>query len=120
MLFTAFEPSGDALAAPIIAELIRQRPDLEVVAVGGEQMEQAGATMLGRTTGEAAMGADALKRVGAVRRQMRMLKRWSRTKPVKLHVPVDSPAANFPIAKMLRRQGVRTVHLVAPQIWAWG
>jgi lipid-A-disaccharide synthase len=39
---------------------------------------------------------------------------------VVVHVPVDSPAANFPICKILRRRGVKTVHLVAPQLWAWG
>ena len=33
---------------------------------------------------------------------------------------VDSPAANFPICKILRKHGTRTVHLVAPQLWAWG
>jgi lipid-A-disaccharide synthase len=33
---------------------------------------------------------------------------------------VDSPGANFPIAKMAKGLGARVVHLVAPQIWAWG
>jgi lipid-A-disaccharide synthase len=35
-------------------------------------------------------------------------------------VPVDSPAANTPIARRLRGAGSRVVHLVAPQYWAWG
>ncbi|MCB9868169.1 MAG: hypothetical protein H6816_16210, partial [Phycisphaerales bacterium] len=39
---------------------------------------------------------------------------------VRLHVPVDSPAANFPICRIARRAGLGVLHLVAPQIWAWG
>jgi lipid-A-disaccharide synthase len=34
-------------------------------------------------------------------------------------VAVDSPAANFPIAKAMRAGGAQVVHLVAPQIWGW-
>jgi lipid-A-disaccharide synthase len=37
-----------------------------------------------------------------------------------VHVPVDSPAANFPICRRTRAAGARIVHLVAPQLWAWG
>jgi lipid-A-disaccharide synthase len=36
------------------------------------------------------------------------------------HVAVDSPAANFPITKATKKTGARIVHLVAPQVWAWG
>ncbi|CAN0560347.1 unnamed protein product, partial [Laminaria digitata] len=36
-----------------------------------------------------------------------------------VHVPVDSPAANFPVCKLTKAAGARVVHLVAPQLWAW-
>jgi lipid-A-disaccharide synthase len=37
-----------------------------------------------------------------------------------VHIPVDSPGANFPICRIAKRHGIKVVHLVAPQIWAWG
>ena len=44
---------------------------------------------------------------------------WAREhRPIGL-IPVDSPAANFPLCKKLRPQGVKVVHLAAPQLWAW-
>ena len=49
VLFTAFEPSGDAHAAPVIAALKAMAPEIEIVAWGGPQMERAGATMIERT-----------------------------------------------------------------------
>ena len=35
-------------------------------------------------------------------------------------VPVDAPALHVPLARIARRYGVPTVHMVAPQYWAWG
>src|ERR1043165_7088436 len=37
----------------------------------------------------------------------------------RVHVPVDSPGANFPVARVAKRRGLRVVQLVAPQVWAW-
>ena len=120
ILFTAFEPSGDAHAAPVIKELLSRVPSLKIYAWGGPLMEAAGATILGRTADDGAMGLGALKRAGAVRKEIKRIKQWSRQYRVLAHVAVDSPAANFPICKVMKRTGARIVHLVAPQLWAWG
>jgi lipid-A-disaccharide synthase len=120
VLFTAFEPSGDAHAAPIIAELLRRVPRLHVYAWGGPKMEAAGATILGRTADDGAMGLSALKRAAAVSKEIKRIKQWVRQYRVLAHVAVDSPAANFPVCKAVKRTGARVIHLVAPQLWAWG
>lgn len=120
ILFTAFEPSGDALAAPVIERLRQEYPDWKVYAWGGPRMEAAGAEMAGRTADDGAMGLGALSHVRRVRKQVKAIKRWIKSCRVVVHVPVDSPAANFPICKKARRTGARVVHLAAPQLWAWG
>jgi lipid-A-disaccharide synthase len=119
VLFTAFEPSGDALAAPIIAALCRNREGLEVHACGGTSMEAAGATLLERTADGGSMGLSALSRGLALRRQIARIRSWASDRRVVAHVAVDSPAANFPIGKAMRAGGAHVIHLVAPQIWAW-
>ena len=120
VLFTAFEPSGDALAAPVIERLIRDHPEWTVYAWGGEKMEAAGARMAGRTADDGAMGLGALSHIRKVRGQIKAIKRWMTGCRLMVHVPVDSPAANFPICKASRKAGARIVHLAAPQMWAWG
>ncbi|HRQ75421.1 MAG TPA: hypothetical protein PK098_05815 [Phycisphaerales bacterium] len=120
VLFTAFEPSGDAHAAPVIEELLRRAPNLRVVACGGPKMEAAGATLIDRTAADGTMGLGAIRRIFAHRRQVKSLKRWAQQYRVVAHVAVDSPAANFPICKIMRKHGARVIHLVAPQMWAWG
>jgi lipid-A-disaccharide synthase len=119
VLFTAFEPSGDAHAAPVIAALRRRAPGLQVVGWGGPRMEAAGATIIERSADDGAMGLSAISRIGAVRAHQAAIARWSSAHRVSVHVPVDSPAANFPVARSMKSRGVRVCHLVAPQLWAW-
>ena len=120
ILFTAFEPSGDALAAPIIERLIARAPGVKIYAWGGPLMEKAGATVVEQTVSNAAMGLGAIKRIRAVRKYQGQIRRWLKQYRVIAHVPVDSPAANFPICAMTRKAGSKVVHLGCPQLWAWG
>lgn len=120
VLFTAFEPSGDAHAAPVIEELRAHAPDLKIYAWGGPLMEEAGATIIERTVDDAAMGTAAVRKIRQVRRHIKRIRDWTRTYRVLGHIAVDSPAANFPICKITRKAGARVIHLVAPQLWAWG
>jgi lipid-A-disaccharide synthase len=120
ILFTAFEPSGDAHAAPVIRALLEQDPSVRIAAWGGPRMREAGAEMIGITAEDGAMGLAGLGKINMVRRVRREVSEWSLANRVVLHVPVDSPAANFPVVKAIRPRGIRTVHLVAPQMWAWG
>jgi len=120
VLFTAFEPSGDAHAAGVIEELRHRAPGLRIYAWGGPKMEQAGATIVQNTSADGSMGLGALKKIREMRREVRHIARWSKSYRVLAHVPVDSPAANFPICKVMKKKrGAKIVHLVAPQVWAW-
>ena len=120
VLFTAFEPSGDAHAAPVIAELRRRRPDLRIHAWGGPRMEAAGATIVERTSEDGVMGFAGFLKAFEMKRTIDRIDRWAAAHPVRVHVPVDSPSANFPVCKHLRVRGTRTIHYIAPKVWAWG
>ncbi|MBI1371590.1 MAG: hypothetical protein GC159_02350 [Phycisphaera sp.] len=129
ILFTAFEPSGDEHAAPIIAELRRRAPNVPIYALGGARMEAAGATLIERTTDNAVMLSGAIAKAWSHKQLLGRLKRWMADHPVRVHVPTDSPAANWAICKMVKRMwgsdcdavpgGAKVVHMVAPQVWAW-
>ncbi|MCH2160883.1 MAG: hypothetical protein MK085_03305 [Phycisphaerales bacterium] len=120
VLFTAFEPSGDAHAAPLVAALRAKAPDMRIFAWGGPKMEAAGAEMMGQTCDDGSMGLGGFAAAMSVHKTIREIRRWAAGVPLVAHVPVDSPAANFPICKTMRKRGVRVIHLVAPQLWAWG
>lgn len=120
MLFTAFEPSGDDHASTAIAEIRRRRPELPVYAWGGAKMEAAGATLIGRTGEKAVMGLPGPAKIAEHFAIQRDVKDWLSKGLARVHVPVDSPAANFPICKLTKPTGMKVIHLVAPQMWAWG
>jgi lipid-A-disaccharide synthase len=120
VLFTAFEPSGDAHAAPVIESLRRRRPDLRICAWGGPRMAEAGAEIIERTSEDGVMGLGGFLKAFEMKRTLDRIDAWAGIHPVALHVPVDSPSANFPLCRRLRRRGTRTIHLIAPKVWAWG
>ena len=121
VLFTAFEPSGDDHAALVIRELRRRHANLPIFAWGGPKMRRAGAEIIAETGADAVMGVPGLAKIREHQRINRDIARWMDNNPgVSVHVPVDSPAANFPVCAMAKKRGIKVVHLVAPQVWAWG
>jgi lipid-A-disaccharide synthase len=119
ILFTAFEPSGDALAAAAIHRLRQLLPETPIYAWGGPKCEKAGAELIEQTCGDAAMILPGLKVIGHHIAIGKRVRRFVREHDLAVHVPVDSPAANFPLCKTTRRAGCKVVHLAAPQLWAW-
>jgi lipid-A-disaccharide synthase len=119
VLLTAFEPSGDDHAAALIRVLRAHCPDLTIYAWGGRKMEAAGAQIIEFTGDDAVMGMPGLAKIKEHKRINASIERWLRDNPVRVHVPVDSPAANFPVCKLTKASGARVVHMVAPQLWAW-
>lgn len=87
---------------------------------GGPKMEAAGATIVERTGQDAVMGMPGLSKIREHARINERVERWIEANRPDVLVPVDSPAANFPICRIAKSRGVRVVHLIAPQIWAWG
>src|SRR5438270_364612 len=100
ILFTAFEPSGDDHAAAVIAELRRRWPDageLPIYAWGGPKMSAAGAELIERTGENAVMGVPGAGKIVEHVKIHTRIAEWMKEGKAALHVPVDSPAANFPV-----------------------
>jgi lipid-A-disaccharide synthase len=119
VLFTAFEPSGDEHASSVIAALRARNPSLPILAAGGPKMRAAGADVLLDTTHDAVMGLPGLRKILEHRRLNARIARIMDERKPALLVPVDSPAANWPICALARARAMRVMHLVAPQLWAW-
>ena len=83
-------------------------------------MAEAGAEIVERTSEDGVMGLAGFLKAFEMKRTIDRIDAWAGRNPVGLHLPVDSPSANFPLCKRLRRRGTRTIHLIAPKVWAWG
>ncbi len=117
----AGEASGDVLGARLMASLQALRGDLQFCGVGGPRMAEAGLTQpLFPMSDLAVMGlAEILPRVRFLQRRLNeAVADIEATRP-DLIVTIDSPGFALRLLKKIKHLGIRRVHYVAPQVWAW-
>ncbi|MCT0200682.1 lipid-A-disaccharide synthase [Synechococcus sp. CS-1325] len=126
LLISTGEVSGDLQGGLLIqalhAEARRRQLDLEIIALGGERMERAGARLLANTAPMGAMGLwEALPLVLPTLRLQRRVGRLLRQTPPDGVVLIDYMGANVSLGLKLRRQlpGVPITYYIAPQEWAF-
>jgi lipid-A-disaccharide synthase len=116
----AGEASGDVLGARLIAALRARRPDLAFAGIGGEQMASQGLASLFPLRDLALMGLlEVLPRLHHLRRRLRQTIADIAACRPNVVVTIDSPGFTLRLLKAIQPLGVRRVHYVAPQAWAW-
>ena len=120
------EVSGDLQGAMLIDALNRQAAakglELEILALGGDRMAAAGATLLGNTTGIGSVGLiESLPFVLPTLQIQRRAKQYLRQNPPDLLVLIDYRGPNLAIGGYVRKQfsHVPVVYYIAPQNWVW-
>ncbi|MFW8564690.1 lipid-A-disaccharide synthase [Orrella sp. 11846] len=116
----AGEPSGDLIAAQLLAGLQVREPDLQVDGIGGPALANAGMNLWHPMAALSVFGyVDALKSLPRLIRIYNDVKnRWLRDHPA-LFLGVDAPDFNLRLEEKLRADGIQTVQFVSPSIWAW-
>ena len=121
ILLTCGETSGDHQASLVVREIMRMNPECEVIALGGKELEEAGARVDYSIDRFAFMGfaeiIAGLPRILSLERKLKCLLRGG---GVDLFLPVDYPGFNLRLAASAKRSGVPVLYFISPQIWAWG
>ena len=120
IFLSAAEPSADAHCAGLISSLKQSGYDIEFVGVGGPKMAEAGCELLESTAGKAVMIYNAFGHVIHFYKLIKRISRYLAENTVNLVIVCDSPSFNFHIAKAAKKNGIKTLFYVAPQLWAWG
>lgn len=116
----AGEPSGDVLAAGMIAELKRRHPDAIIEGIGGEHMVVAGCHSLFDMETLSVMGlVEVLSHLPAILKVKNALITHFTQNPPDIFIGVDAPDFNLRVETALKQQGIKTVHYVSPTVWAW-
>ncbi len=115
----AGEPSGDLLAARVMAGLAASEPAI-FQGIGGPAMQAQGFDCWHDMGALTVFGyVDALKRLPSLLRTYSNVKsRWLRNRP-DVFVGIDAPDFNLRLEHQLKQAGIPTVHFVGPSIWAW-
>jgi len=117
----AGEASGDKLGAALMAGLRQLRPDVTFDGVGGPLMQDQGLVSRFAMDELSVMGlAEILPKYRALKARIsQMADAVVQTRPDVL-ITIDSPDFCLRVAKLVKaRSAIRTVHYVAPTVWAW-
>jgi len=117
---SAGEPSGDLHAAGVVRALRERYPDARIEALGGPQMQAAGATIRYPMEGLAAFGlVEVVTKLGAHLKLLRALKADFQAGRYDLVILVDYPGFHVRVAEAARGAGTKVLYYIAPQLWAW-
>ncbi len=128
LLIIAGEHSGDQHAALMLTDLKSQLPDLNIVALGGEKMRQAGAQLLFDFTAHSVVGfVEVIRSYAFFKEFLESIIKWIHTYNPRHLCLVDYPGFNLRLAERLFKKrisqkggGAIGIHYyIGPQVWAW-
>lgn len=118
----AGEPSGDALGAALMAGLHRLAPGAAFEGVGGPMMAAQGLASRFPMDELSLMGlVEILPKYLHLRRRIRETAAAILAARPDAVITIDSPDFCLRVLRLVRaaRPGLRTIHYVAPSVWAW-
>mgnify|MGYP001061656247 CR=1 FL=1 len=117
----AGEPSGDKLGGALMAGLQSLRPDVVFEGIGGAQMQAQGLTSRFDMDELSVMGlAEVLPKYRHLKRRIAETADAVVAMRPDVLITIDSPDFSLHVAKRVKaRSDIRTVHYVAPTVWAW-
>jgi lipid-A-disaccharide synthase len=122
LMIVAGEASGDRHGAALVSALKRLYPQtrFEFFGSGGEEMRAAGVETLVDAREVAIIGIpEILRAMGKLYRAYRQLVEAARERRPEAVVLIDWPDFNMRLAKRLKRDGLKIIYYISPQVWAW-
>ena len=122
VFIVAGEPSGDRLGAALMEGLKQLAPDVEFRGIGGPLMGAEGLESLFPMSELTVMGlVEILPKYFPLRKRLFQAVDVAEAWQPDLLLTIDLKAFTLPLARALRkrRPRQRTVHYVAPTVWAW-
>ncbi len=116
------EVSGDLHGSYLIKALLALDPTLEITALGGQRMAQAGAQLIADTGAISSIGyVEILPYIIPTLQVQHRAKKVLRQNPPDLVVYIDYIGANVPLGKFIRKlnPAIPGVYYIGPQEWVW-
>lgn len=123
IMICAGEVSGELYAANIMREIKHELCDnysVEFFGIGGDKMVAEGAEIIAHVSQTGVIGIwEVLKRARFFTNLKKQLQAMIDTRKPDILFTVDYPGMNMRIAEYAHEKGVRTIHFICPQVWAW-
>jgi lipid-A-disaccharide synthase len=116
----AGEASGDLHGSNLIKELKKLDSAADIRCWGGNMMEAAGATLVKHYRDLAFMGfIEVVLNLPAILRNMKFCKKDLLAFNPDVVIFIDYPGFNIPMAEFAKKNNLKTVYYISPQVWAW-
>ncbi len=112
------ESSGDKHASGVARELFSLNPDIQIEAVGGENLRKAGVKLFSDQKKMGAMGLTPKVIIDHIFLGAKIVNYLKNVFKPDLVLLVDYGAFNLAISKRLKKAGIKTFYFIPPQIWA--
>ncbi|WP_305906895.1 lipid-A-disaccharide synthase [Methylomarinum sp. Ch1-1] len=120
IMLSAGESSGDQHAAHMFLELKKHLPDIRGIGMGGAVMRQAGIDIKVDSSSLGVIGLiEVLKHYREIRAALMRMKALLQAERPDLLVCVDYKEFNLKLAQFAKKQGIKVLFYVSPQVWAW-
>ncbi|TQV75410.1 lipid-A-disaccharide synthase [Aliikangiella marina] len=120
VLISAGEASGDLHAANLVRELKKINSDLNITAMGGDNLREAGADVIIDCAELAVVGlVEVLINYRKIKKALDHLADIVRTQKPDLLILVDYQEFNMKLAQVAKESGVKVLFYIGPQVWAW-
>jgi lipid-A-disaccharide synthase len=116
----AGEASGDLHGSNLIKELNQLDQAASIRCWGGDLMQAAGASLVRHYKDLAFMGfVEVVKNLPTILKNLKFCKEDILAFKPDLLILIDYPGFNLRIAKWAKKQGIKVVFYISPQVWAW-
>lgn len=116
----AGEASGDLHSSNLLKEISKLDDDASFRGWGGDLMEAAGVKIVKHYRDLAFMGfAEVIMNIRTIFKNIAFCKKDIKAYRPDVLILVDYPGFNLRIAEWARKEGLRIVYYISPQIWAW-
>lgn len=119
VFLSAAEASGDRHCAGVIKALRQVDSNIEFVGIGGQYMAEAGCELIEHTVDKAVMLYKALGQLLYYYKLIKRVSGYFAENKIDMVIVCDSPSFNYHIARSAKKNNIRTIFYVAPQLWAW-
>ncbi len=119
-MIVAGEASGDQHAANMFLELKKHQPDIRAIGMGGARMIEAGIDVRYDSSAIAVIGVvEVMRHYAEIRRALRKMQNLLLEERPDLLICVDYKEFNFKLAAYAKKNAIKVLFYVSPQVWAW-
>ena len=120
IFISAGELSGDIHGGDLIHSLTNKQTDIDITAIGGDNMQEAGADLLYHIEETSFMGlVEVVKHLPKIYSIWRTTKKHIQKIQPDLIILIDYPGFNLRLAKFANKHNIPVVYYISPKIWAW-